>query len=297
MTAAILYKRSLTRKRVRDDTRMLNDFHNTLFDSHSHFFGEEFDHDRDAVVERSVEAGVARIIDVAVDLASAQQTLDNSKRYKGIVLPTIGIHPEIFVPGSDLVRDSWGLEQMEAEIKKIDDILAHNPGYVMIGECGMDLYWLRKNLVDDLLFENSKELQAQCFRRQVELAKKYMLPLTIHARDAVDECLEILSEYQGRVEAIFHSFTGNYVELKKIIDAGFAIGINGIVTYKSAETLREALKMYIGEKKITEPRDLYELCIYLETDAPYLMPSGVAAGHEKRNQPVNISLIWNAVLK
>jgi TatD DNase family protein len=178
----------------------------------------------------------------------------------------------MFVPGSDLYDTLFDEERLQAEIAKMDEILQNNSDYVMIGECGMDLYWLRQNEVAAEIFETSKNLQAMAFKLQAELAVKYKLPLTIHARESVDECLEILQASKGEVEAIFHSFTGDYDELKKIIDAGFAIGINGIVTYKSAETLREALKRYIGEKKITEPRDLYDLGIYLETDAPWLAP-------------------------
>lgn len=263
---------------------------NFLFDSHCHLYDKQFDNDRENVIKNAIQSGVQKIVDVATDVESAKKILDYSARFSKNILPTVGIHPEVFVPGSDLYKETLDSGWIDSQILEIDNLLKSNPGkFFMIGECGMDLYWLKKNNVSAEVFEHSKKFQSELFTRQVELAKTYGLPLTVHSREALDDCLAILDKYSD-VKAIMHSFTGDYEQAKKILDQGLAIGINGIITYSSAQELRSTIQKIVGTVK--EPVDLYNKHIYLETDSPYL---GVGELRGKRNQPKIINLLFESI--
>jgi TatD DNase family protein len=123
----------------------------------------------------------------------------------------------------------------------------------------------------------------------LELGEESGLPLSVHSRAAEERCLEIVKTYPA-ARGIFHSFTGDYVTAKKILDAGWALGVNGIVTYKNAVVLREMYKNILGEISTDwSPGDFYSKGIYFETDAPFLTPLGSKSG---RNEPANINKIY-----
>lgn len=204
-----------------------------LFDSHCHLNSDEFQEDRQEVLATMVESGVEKVIDVAVDIKSARRSAKQAKQFPEQVYSTIGIHPEKFVPGSDMYNKNFDERYIDEQIQLLR-VEVEGGQYVAIGECGIDLYWLEKNNVSRDIFEKSRKYQRDLFELQVMMAQKFSLPLTIHARNSLDDCLDILKKYSGEVEAIMHSFTGDYSEAKKILDFGFYLGVNGIATYKSA---------------------------------------------------------------
>ncbi|MEI7578406.1 MAG: TatD family hydrolase [bacterium] len=254
----------------------------SLFDSHCHLNDVAFDLDRENVVNATISKSVNAIIDVAVDLQSAQKAISNSLAFPELVWATVGIHPETLIPGSELFMGKVTKLNLQEKISQISDLITANQNQVvMIGECGIDLFWLRKNNCSNDIYSTSRTLQINLFEQHLQLAELFHLPLSIHARDDDDLCFDILHDYQGRVEAVFHSFTGDYQAAKDILDLGYKIGINGIITFNSAQQIREAIKSIIGTK-IQTPEQLYQKGILLETDAP-LLSFGQNRG--KRNVP------------
>lgn len=260
-----------------------NKFPKTLFDSHSHVNFEGFDGKIEQIIEQMKQNGVEMALDMAANLEGSRKSLELSKKYQKIK-SFVGIDPEVFVPGSDLFEgldkdDSYFEENYEVIKKMAKD----NPVEVFgIGETGIDHYWLTNNKDRDRVSDKdrimesdsnkSKDLQEKLFRMHLEIAKELKLPLSIHSRGAERLCLEIVKKYN--CNGIFHSFTGDYETAKDILDAGWNLGINGIITFKNAQSLREMYKKLFGNIKDFSPEDFYNKGIYFETDAPFLSPEG-----------------------
>jgi len=269
------------------------DFKN-LFDSHSHF--NTIDAPKDLIIKETIEAGVEKIVDVATDYNSSSKSLQNALDFPDVILPTAGIHPEWLIPGSDMFeasRDEKAIESEMVNIRKL--IVANIDKYYMIGETGLDYYWLEKNntLTKDEV-DKSISLQKLLFESQLKIAMEFDLPVTIHARSSHKDCVKIASKYKGKLKAVFHSFTGDIDEAKEIMSLDFPIGVNGIVTYKSAQSLRTTLQELTKNSTIQTPQDLYNLGIYLETDSPLLIPSNIQ-DRKKYNSPSAIKFIWEFV--
>ncbi len=280
------------------NSRLLDHFHSKfgtidkLFDSHSHLTYPS-GLSLDEVVVNAKAADIAAIIDVAVDLKTSMETMENHKKYPGFVYPTVGIHPELVIPGSDLYDSSIDEESLDNIFEELEQIIEqHTDEIIMIGECGIDYYWLGKSDLGDKEKEKSKATQRELFRRHLVLADKYSLPLTIHSRDSLDDCLEIIESSGLDSYGIFHSFTGNPSAAERIFNSGFAIGINGIATYKSAQEVRDTVRSLLLEAE-PSPKTLYKMGIFFETDAPFLLPRGARGAS---NQSSNIKLIFDMVI-
>ena len=159
-----------------------------FIDTHTHLDGEEFDADRNLVIERAQEAGVSKVFVPAIDMKSVKTVLDTCQRYPGYAYPMIGLHPEE-------VRADWSsvLDEMHQMLK---------PGhpFIAIGEVGLDYYWSRE-------FEHE---QLQAFERQVEWSIETRLPLMIHCRKGQNEMVKLLNQYRDQLPGgVFHCFTGN----------------------------------------------------------------------------------------
>lgn len=268
------------------------DLSSGLFDSHAHLTYPS-SLSLEEVIRNAKAADINAIIDVAVDLKTSMETIENHKRYPGFVYPTVGIHPELVIPGSDLYDSSIDEESLDDILKELEQIIEqHKDEIIMIGECGIDYYWLEKSDLNTKEKERSKAIQRELFRRHLALAGKYSLPLTIHSRDSLDDCLEIIEDSGLDLYGIFHSFTGNLTDAKRIFNSGFAIGINGIVTYKSAQAVRDTLGSLLPKTELS-PKTLYESGIFLETDAPFLLPKGSRGAS---NQSSNIKFIYDTVI-
>ena len=162
-----------------------------FIDTHTHLDGEEFDADRNLVIERAQEAGVSKVFVPAIDMKSVKTVLDTCQRYPGYAYPMIGLHPEE-------VRADWSsvLDDMHQMLK---------PGhpFIAIGEVGLDYYWSRE-------FEHE---QLQAFERQVEWSIETRLPLMIHCRKGQNEMVKLLNQYRDQLPGgVFHCFTGNEKE-------------------------------------------------------------------------------------
>ncbi len=209
----------------------------TLFDTHTHIYLPEFDADRDAVMQRAAEAGVGRMLFPNVDCSTIAPMRQLHSAYPGNTFMAMGLHPTE-------VGENWhdDLARIEAEFKKGD--------FVAVGEIGIDLYWDKTYLKE----------QMEAFDMQVGWAKDSGLPVIIHCREGLDQVLEVLANYNGAVKGVFHSFGGDAADVERVRRHGdFYFGINGIVTFKNSK-LREVIPE-IGAERVV-----------LETDAPYLAP-------------------------
>ena len=206
-----------------------------LIDTHSHLFLEEFSDDLPQVMERARQAGVSRIFMPNIDSTTIEPMLSVCADYPEYCYPMI-------------VR-----ERLEA---------SHH--FVAIGEIGLDLYW-------DKTFLNE---QLYVFEKQIEWALEYKLPIVIHSREASDYIYKVMQSYKNTaLTGIFHSFTGSAEEAARLLEFdGFMLGINGVVTFKKS-SLPEAL--------LTVPLER----IVLETDSPYLTP---VPNRGKRNESANV---------
>lgn len=225
-----------------------------FIDSHAHLYVEQFDEDRDEMVQRAIDNGVSKLFLPNIDIASIPKMEQMVKDYPGVCYSMMGIHP------CDVVKD-WEkqLQEMKTYYKK-----GH---HIAIGEIGIDLYW-DKSL--------QKE-QTEAFRAQIQWAKEEKLPIVIHARDSFDEIFEVVDqENDDQLFGVFHCFTGTEEQAHKIIDyGGFKMGIGGVVTFKNS-----------GVDKAIQNIGLEHLI--LETDAPYLAPTPYRG---KRNESSYIPLI------
>ncbi len=208
-----------------------------LIDTHSHIYSEEFTDDLDETVKRSFENEVRKIILPNIDSSSVKKMLDLTDQYPQICYPLMGLHPTSVN------------EDYEEELELIEFWLKKRKFYG-IGEIGIDLYW-DKTFIKE---------QTEAFRRQIQLAKKYQLPVVIHVRDSFNEVYAVLVEEDGKnLSGVFHSFTGTLEQARLVTEMGFKLGINGIVTFKNS-----------GLDQIVAKIDPSH--ILLETDAPYLTP-------------------------
>ncbi len=210
----------------------------TLIDTHTHLFAEEFDSDRKEVVQRAISAGVNKLFLPNIDSSSIQSMLDLEKQFPENCFAMMGLHP-------CSVKENY-LE----ELKIIEDWFLKRK-FSAVGEIGMDYHW------DKTFIPQQKD----AFSKQIDLAKKYNLPIVIHQRECFDDVFEIVKSKNGNnLKGIFHCFTGTIEEANRIISlGGFKMGIGGAVTYKNSK-LPEVLKQI----------DLKH--IVLETDSPYLTP-------------------------
>lgn len=219
-----------------------------LVDSHSHLFLEEFAEDLPQVIKRAQDAGVTHIFMPNIDSTTIEPLLSVCASYKGLCFPMIGLHPTS-------VNESY-----KQELDIVFQQLTAPNDFVAIGEIGLDLYWDKTFLKEQLV----------AFEQQVEWALEYHLPIVIHTREAFEYIYKVLEPYKrSALTGIFHSFTGTEEEASRLLEfSGFALGINGVVTFKKSQ-LPEILK------NIPLSR------IVLETDSPYLTP---VPNRGKRNE-------------
>jgi TatD DNase family protein len=209
-----------------------------LIDTHSHIYSTDYLNDLDEVIQRAYSNDVRKIILPNIDSSSVKSMLKLVDTYPHICIPLMGLHP------TSVNHD------YQEELQLVEYWLKKRKFYG-IGEIGIDLYW------DRSFFDE----QLQAFRFQLDLARQYKLPVVIHVRDSFDEVYAVIQEMNDdRLTGVFHSFSGTIEQARMVIDAGFKIGVNGIVTFKKS-----------GLDEIISQIDLSNLI--LETDSPYLTPT------------------------
>ena len=225
----------------------------TWIDTHAHIYAEEFNVDRDDMLRKSEESGVTKIFMPNIDHTSIDAMMEVEANRKAHCISMMGLHP------CSVKKD------FEKELYLVEDWLGKRK-FAAVGEMGTDLYW-------DKTFWSQ---QQEAFKVQVQLAKKYKLPLVIHCRESMDETIALLQPLADQtLTGIFHCFSGSMEQAKKIIEMNFYLGIGGVVTFKNG-----------GLDKVLPDIDLNR--VVLETDSPYLAP---VPHRGKRNEPSYIPLV------
>lgn len=219
-------------------------------DTHAHLYLPEFDADRNEIVRRAAAAGIKSILMPAVDAGTHQQMLLVEAAYPWCQA-MMGLHPCSVTETYD-----EALATVEAYLT--------NRRFVAVGEIGLDFYW-------NTTF---KPQQYEAFERQIGWALQQDLPIVIHSRNALDECIDVVRRHPG-LRGVFHCFSGTAEQANQIMDLNFFLGIGGVVTYKKA-----------GLDQVLQTVGLE--AVVLETDAPYLTPVPYRG---KRNESSYVPLI------
>jgi len=222
-------------------------------DTHTHLYSEEFDQDRNEMIQRAIEAGVSRFFVPSIDSNYTQKMYELEKEFPENIFLMMGLHPTY-------VKENYleELAHVETELSKRK--------FQAIGEIGIDLFWDKTFL----------KQQQHAFQHQIQLAKKYNLGINIHCRDAFDETFEVLeSEKAADLFGIFHCFTGDLVQAEKAVSLGMKLGIGGVATFKNGK-----IDQFLNQIDLKH--------IVLETDSPYLAPVPYRG---KRNESSYVTLV------
>jgi TatD DNase family protein len=224
-----------------------------LIDSHAHVDMRPFDADRADVIARAFAAGLSALVNVGTGVEGSRRSVALAASDPRIHA-TVGIHPH---DAGSTTDDDW---------RAIEE-LARAPKVVGIGECGLD-----KGPHNDAPFE----LQTRLFKRHIDLARATGLPLVVHNRDTYPELFEILeaeAAARGPLRGVMHCFSGGPEEAKRSVALGFHVSFSGVLTFKNAQTTRDAARVV--------PLDR----LLVETDCPYLTPE---PHRGKRNEPAYV---------
>ncbi len=224
-----------------------------LFDTHVHLNIEQFDEDRDEVIQRAKAAGVEKMVVVGFDHETIKKAIALAEAHD-FIYAAVGWHPVDAIDFTD--EDLLWLEE-----------LAHHKKVVALGEMGLDYHWDK----------SPKNVQKDVFRKQIALAKKVKLPIIIHNREATDDVIAILQEeHAEEVGGIMHCFAGEVEHVEPCLDMNFYISLGGPVTFKNAKAPKEVAKVVPSDR------------LLVETDCPFLAPH---PHRGKRNEPAYVRLV------
>lgn len=223
-----------------------------LFDTHAHLTDEALAGDETAVLARAAAAGVCRILTVATSAATSRAGVALAERHRG-VWAAVGIHP----------NDADGVQPGDWETVVA---LVEHPRVVAVGETGLDGYWKKVPLPQ----------QVDYFERHLQLAQERDLPVIIHLRDTAAEILAVLRSASGRgpLRGVMHSFTGSAEQAAAFLELGLHLSFAGMVTFKKSQALREVAAHVPADR------------LLIETDAPYLSPEPLRGRHP--NEPARL---------
>lgn len=220
-----------------------------LVDTHCHLDSEEYKDDLESVLNM-VEKEMEYCVNIGCDMESCKDSINLAQKYD-YIYATVGIHP-IYI--SKITEEDMRLLESYLSLDKV----------VAIGEIGLDYHWMK----------DSKDVQKEWFRRQMDLARKYNKPVVIHSREAMEDTLEILKEYPD-VKGVIHCYPGSLESAKEIIDR-YYLGIGGVLTFKNAKKMVDVVKGIPLDRMV------------LETDSPYLTP---VPHRGERNTPINVKYV------
>ncbi|MGM8215722.1 TatD family hydrolase [Bacillaceae bacterium W0354] len=224
-----------------------------LFDTHVHLNADQFQEDRDEVIQKAVDAGVTNMVVVGFDRKTIPLALEIAEQYD-FIYAAVGWHPVD------------AIDMKEEDLAWIEELSQHKK-VVAIGEMGLDYHWDK----------SPKDVQKEVFRKQIQLAKKVDMPIIIHNREATEDIITILKEENAsEVGGIMHCFSDNVDYAKECIDLGFHISLGGPVTFKNAT----------DPKVVAQEVPIERLLI--ETDCPFLAPH---PNRGKRNEPAYVKLV------
>ncbi len=221
-------------------------------DTHCHLDFEQFNKDRQKVVEKAIEEKVEFIINPGIDLESSTKACKLANQFY-CVYACCGIHPHNAASSNE--------EELQQCMK-----LINGEKILGIGETGLDFYYQYSD----------RDTQIKMFKSHIEFARKFDLPLIVHQRNAEEEMIEIFQQIKYPSKVVFHCFSGSKKLYSLIMEKGFYISFAGILTFKNAEILRKIAGIVPPDR------------IFFETDSPYLAPSPFRG---KRNEPRFVRLI------
>lgn len=228
-----------------------------IFDTHAHYDDEAFDEDRAELLKSLPENHILRVVNIGASLASCKKTLELMEQYD-FIYGAIGVHP------------SETAELDEASFAWLKEQCGHEK-CVAVGEIGLDYYWE----------EPEHSVQKEWFARQLALAKELTLPAVIHSRDAAKDTVDIMTAENAKdIGGVVHCYSYTKETARIFLDMGFFFGIGGVLTFKNAKKLKEAVE-YIPMDRIV-----------LETDCPYLAPE---PNRGKRNSSFNLPYVVTAL--
>lgn len=224
-----------------------------IFETHAHYDDEAFEEDREELLDSLAGKGIGRVVNIGASLASCRQTIGLMEKYP-FLYGALGVHP-----GETAELDETSFQWLEEQCR--------HPKCVAVGEIGLDYYWK----------EPDREIQKKWFARQLQMAKRLGLPVVIHSRDAAMDTVEIMKEQHAEeIGGVVHCFSYTTETAEIFLKMGFFIGVGGVVTFKNAKKLKEAVAAIPLER------------IVAETDSPYLAPE---PNRGKRNSSLNIPYI------
>lgn len=237
-----------------------------LIDTHVHLDDDRFDPDRDAVYERAIASGVTQLVIPATTKDRWEKIFSLADQYES-VYPTVGLHP--------VFTDQHSTD----DLTLLEQTLAKN-SVVAVGECGLDGF--HKHL--------DYEKQQYFFNAQIKLAKKYNLPLIIHARNAVQDVTQSIKLSGKECTGVIHSYNGSLQQAEQLIDLGYLLSFGGAVTYDRATRLHSVV------------RSLPLSAIMIETDAPdqpghaqLSRTQPDQANNQQRNEPAYLKDILTTI--
>ncbi|MBM7543147.1 TatD family hydrolase [Amphibacillus cookii] len=228
-----------------------------LFDTHVHLNVDHFNEDREAVIQRAIEAGVTEMVVVGFDHDTIPKAIKLAEQYD-FIYAAVGWHP---VDAIDFTSEE--LQWLET--------LASHPKVVALGEMGLDYHWDK----------SPKHVQQDVFRKQIQLAKKVDLPIIIHNREATEDIVSILQEEQAEtIGGIMHCYNDGPEYVQACLEMNFYISLGGPVTFKNAKLPKEVAKIVPIDR------------LLIETDCPFLAPH---PNRGKRNEPAYVTLVADQI--
>jgi len=218
-----------------------------IIDTHAHMTDFKFDADREIVIQKAFDLGVERIFEIACEACCWDKALELSKREN--IFVSFGIHP------------NNAFKATQEDLDKLETLI-QNEKCIAVGEIGLDYHY------DSSL--QSINIQKEIFTKQLNIADKYNKPVCIHCREAYGDIVDMFKEYKFDLKGIVHCFSGTIEQARFFVEAGFLLGINGILTYKNSYNL----------KRVVFEIDINNLVV--ETDCPYLAPQKYRG---RRNEP------------
>ena len=231
-----------------------------IFDTHCHLNSEELLPRIEEILESARKVGVDKFLIIGWNKESSLKAIELAHQYEGLYA-AIGFHPTDIDGVSD--------EDYNEVMSHVDD-----PKVVAIGEIGLDYHWVKDPV--------QREKQKEWFIKQIDFANRHKKPMSIHNREAFEDCLKILKEHKPEYSGVMHCYSGSVELLDDVLKLGLYIGLDGPLTFTNAKT----------PKEVCEKVPLDRLLV--ETDSPYLSP------HPLRgtvNEPKNIALVIDEITR
>ena len=209
------------------------------FETHAHYDDERFNKDREKVIESIKKAGVTTCVNIGCDIETSKKSIEFSEKYD-FFYAVCGIHPNEIADNK---------EKRIKDLEEIKKLVQNSKKVVGIGEIGLDYHW-----------DDNREIQQEYFKAQINMANELDLPIVIHTRDAIDDTINIIKNYEVKNKGILHCCPFNKELVRHGIEAGFYIAFGGTCTFKNSKNAEEIIKMVPIDK------------ILIETDSPYLAP-------------------------